>query len=405
MEFATGAPRTRGLLREARPSPMADPFALRLSLFYGAFFFYAGLSMPFMPAWLAARGLDTREIGIVLATPLVARVVVAPVSTRLADRFSVLHPALVAAAVASVAGFALVGLGTGFGAILATYALAATVAAPVLPLADALALRGLKMQMRSYGSVRLWGSVTFIVANLGGGALLARLGAGEVIWAVVAALALTAAAALALGRLAPEAPEPAPEQRRDPSLWRSPAFVAVVLGASLIQASHAVLQGFATLQWSARGIGGTAIGALWALAVVIEVGLFAASGRIVPRVGASGMILLGGLGGVVRWTAMAFDPPAAVLPLLQGLHALTFGATHLGTMHFLAQAVPSGRGATAQGDFAAVQGIVFAAAMGAAGVLVAGYGTFAYLAMAVASAAGGLLAVMALAWERPSPVA
>ena len=384
---------------------MADPFALRLSVFYGAFFFYAGLSMPFMPAWLAVRGLDTREIGIVLATPLVARVVVAPVSTRLADRFSVLHPALVAAAVASVAGFALVGLGTGFGAILATYALAATVAAPVLPLADALALRGLKMQMRSYGSVRLWGSVTFIVANLGGGALLARLGAGEVIWAVVAALALTAAAALALGRLAPEAPEPAPEQRRDPSLWRSPAFVAVVLGASLIQASHAVLQGFATLQWSARGIGGTAIGALWALAVVIEVGLFAASGRIVPRVGASGMILLGGLGGVVRWTAMAFDPPAAMLPLLQGLHALTFGATHLGTMHFLAQAVPSGRGATAQGDFAAVQGIVFAAAMGAAGVLVAGYGTFAYLAMAVASAAGGLLAVMALAWERPSPVA
>jgi len=384
---------------------MADPFALRLSLFYGAFFFYAGLSMPFMPAWLAVRGLDTREIGIVLATPLVARVVVAPVSTRLADRFSVLHPALVAAAVASVAGFALVGLGTGFAPILATYALAATVAAPVLPLADAVALRGLKMQMRSYGSVRLWGSVTFIVANLGGGALLARLGAGEVIWAVVAALALTAAAALALGRLAPEAPEPAPEQRRDPSLWRSPAFVAVVLGASLIQASHAVLQGFATLQWSARGIGGTAIGALWALAVVIEVGLFAASGRIVPRVGASGMILLGGLGGVVRWTAMAFDPPAAMLPLLQGLHALTFGATHLGTMHFLAQAVPSGRGATAQGDFAAVQGIVFAAAMGAAGVLVAGYGTFAYLAMAVASAAGGLLAVMALAWERPSPVA
>jgi len=384
---------------------MADPFALRLSVFYGAFFFYAGLSMPFMPAWLAARGLDTREIGIVLATPLVARVVVALVFIRLADRFSVLHPALVAAAVASVAGFALVGLGTGFGAILATYALAATVAAPVLPLADALALRGLKMQMRSYGSVRLWGSVTFIVANLGGGALLARLGAGEVIWAVVAALALTAAAALALGRLAPEAPEPAPEQRRDPSLWRSPAFVAVVLGASLIQASHAVLQGFATLQWSARGIGGTAIGALWALAVVIEVGLFAASGRIVPRVGASGMILLGGLGGVVRWTAMAFDPPAAMLPLLQGLHALTFGATHLGTMHFLAQAVPSGRGATAQGDFAAVQGIVFAAAMGAAGVLVAGYGTFAYLAMAVASAAGGLLAVMALAWERPSPVA
>src|SRR5262249_50445374 len=287
---------------------MADSFALRLSVFYGAFFLNAGLSMPFMPAWLAAKGLDAREIGIVLATPLVARVVVVPLSTRLADRFAVQRPALVAAAALSVAGFAMVGLAAGFIHILVAFALAATVAAPVLPLGDALALRGLRTRTRSYGSVRLWGSVTFIIANLAGGVLLARLGARDVIWAVVAALALTAAAALALGRLPPEASEPAAPRREDASLWRSPVFIAVVMGASLIQASHAVLQGFATLQWSARGISGPAIGALWALAVVIEVALFAVSGRIVPRLGAGGMILAGGLGGVVRWTAMALDP-------------------------------------------------------------------------------------------------
>jgi MFS transporter, PPP family, 3-phenylpropionic acid transporter len=384
---------------------MADPFALRPSVFYGAFFLYAGLSMPFMPAWLAAKGLDPREIGIVLATPLVARVVVVPLSTRLADRFAASGPALVAAAAASVAGFALIGLSSGFVGILAAFALAAVVSAPVLPLADAMALRALKGRARSYGSVRLWGSVTFIVANLGGGVLLTRLGAGEVIWAVVAALALTALAAFALGRLAPEATEPAAARPAGASLWRRPGFVAVVLGASLIQASHAVLQGFATLQWSARGIGGPAIGALWALAVVAEIALFAGSGRIVPRLGARGMILAGGLGGLIRWTAMAFDPPTVALPFLQGLHALTFGATHLGTMHFLAQVAPAGRGATAQGDFAGVQGFVFAAAMGAAGVLVADFGDLAYAAMAAASAAGGVLAAFALGAERRAPMA
>ena len=378
---------------------MADRFALRLSLFYGAFFIYLGLSMPFMPAWLAARGLDAREIGIVLAAPMVVRVVVVPAATRLADRFGLLHRALIAASFASVAGFALIGVASGFVAILMAYAFAAAVLAPVLPFADAFALRGLRGRGSSYGSVRLWGSVTFIIANVGGGLLLARLGAGNVIWAVVAALALNGAAALALDP-PPEAGDSAEAARSSDSLWRSPGFVAVVLGASLIQASHAVMYGFATLQWSARGISGPVIGLLWALAVVAEVALFAFSARLVGPLGPARMILLGGAGGVVRWIAMAFDPPIAALPLLQGLHALSFAATHLGTMHYLAQAAPAGRGATAQGDFVAVQGIVFAGAMGLSGVLVAAYDSLAYAAMAAAAAAGALLVMLALGWER-----
>jgi PPP family 3-phenylpropionic acid transporter len=379
---------------------MADRFVLRLSLLYGAFFIYAGLSLPFMPAWLAAKGLDAREIGIVLAAPMVVRVIAVPLSTRAADRFGMLRGALVAAALASVAGFALIGLMAGFVALLAGFALAAAALAPVLPLADAYALRGLTGRAWSYGSVRLWGSVTFIVANLGGGLLLARLGARDLIWAVVAALALNAGAALALDPLAPAAPEPSEARRAGHSLWRSPAFIAVVLAASLIQASHAVLYGFATLQWSARGIGGPAIGMLWALAVVVEIGLFARSARVVGAFGAIGLIVLGGAGGAIRWTAMAFDPPTAALPLLQCLHALSFAATHLGTMHFLAQAADARRGATAQGDFVAVQGIVFAGAMGLSGVLVTAYGSLAYGAMAAASAAGVVLAVLALGWGR-----
>jgi PPP family 3-phenylpropionic acid transporter len=384
---------------------MADRFAFRLSLFYGAFFLYGGIAMPFMPAWLAAKGLDAREIGIVLAAPMVVRIVVVLPSTRLADRLMGLRLALVAATAGSVAGFALVGLATGFIAILATFALAAAPLAPILPLADAYALRGLRDRLRSYGPVRLWGSVAFIVANLGGGELLARLGAGQVIWAVVAALALNALASLLLDPLAPEAPERATARPAPASPWRSPAFVAVVVGACLIQASHAVLNGFATLQWSARGIGGTAIGALWALAVVAEIVLFAFSARVVALLGATGMIALGGLGGLLRWSVMALDPPNAALPLLQCLHALSFGATHLGTMHFLARAAPRGRGATAQGEFATALGIMSAAAMGAAGMLVEAYGSFAYAAMAVTAGVGGLLAGLAPGLARRAPAA
>jgi PPP family 3-phenylpropionic acid transporter len=361
--------------------------------------------MPFMPAWLAAKGLDAREIGIVLATPLVVRLIAVPLSTRLADRFGVLRQALVAVSIASIAGFVLIGLVSGFHFILAAFALAALAISPVLPLADAYALRGLQGGAHRYGSVRLWGSVTFIIANLAGGLLLARLGAQDVIWAVVAALGLTAAAALGLARLAPEAPEPGGMRPAGASLWGSPVFVTVVIGTSLIQASHAVMYGFATLQWSAKGITGPAIGLLWGLGVLAEIALFAVSARAVAALGATPMIVLGGIGGVIRWTAMAFDPPTAALPFLQGLHALSFAATHLGSMHFLARIAPAGRGATAQGDFATTQGIVFAAAMGLSGVLVASYGSLAYVAMAAASAAGVMLAMVGLGLERKPPAA
>ena len=62
----------------------------------------------------------------------------------------------------------------------------------------------------------------------------------------------------------PAAPRPAIGH----SHLRQPAFLAIAAAGSLIQASHAVYYGFATLDWSAKGFGGATIGVLWALGVV-----------------------------------------------------------------------------------------------------------------------------------------
>jgi hypothetical protein len=306
--------------------PRADGFALRMATFYAAFFLFGGIQMPYLPAWLQPRGLDVREIGIVLAAPMLMRIVAVPLATRLIDRHGEVQIAL---------------------------AIAATL----------------------------------------------RLGAGDLVWVLAATMAATAVATWRLPR-SPDGAAVAPKQASG-GLWRSGVFVAVIVGASLIQASHAVLYGFVTLQWTKEGLDGTAIGLLWAIGVVAEILLFAVSGRVVARVGAVEMILLGGFGAVLRWAAMAFDPPAILLPLLQGLHGLSFGATHLGAMDALSQ-LAHRRGATAQGDFSAVQGGTFAAAMGASGVLVAAFGSAAYFAMAALAAVGVAIALAARRMWRES---
>jgi PPP family 3-phenylpropionic acid transporter len=113
------------------------------------------------------------------------------------------------------------------------------------------------------------------------------------------------------------------------------------------------------------------------------------------RIGAVEMILAGALGAILRWTAMAFDPPTALLPILQCLHALSFGATHLGAMHVLSRLADRHGGVTPQGDFSALQGVTFAAAMGLSGVLVERLGSFSYLAMSLAAAGGLVIALVA----------
>ena len=86
---------------------------------------------------------------------------------------------------------------------------------------------------------------------------------------------------------------------------------------------------------------------------------------------------------------MGFDPPLALLVPLQILHALTFGAAHLGAIHVMARSVPEGQAGTAQALYASVVGGVgMGAAMLLAGPLYAAYGGRAYWAMAVIAAVG-----------------
>jgi PPP family 3-phenylpropionic acid transporter len=287
-----------------------------------------------------------------------------------------------------------VGLVEGFVAIMATVIIAAIAYAPLLSLSDAYALNGLSARGRAYGPVRLWGSVSFIVGNIGAGYLLGFIEPGQLIWLVVFGLFVTFLSALALVPLEPNTQRSETVSHSPRSLWRNPAFVLVVAAASLTQSSHAFYYGFSTLEWRAAGVSGTVIGALWAIGVVAEVILFAASARL-GALAPTLMIAIGAGGAIIRWTAMAFEPSATVLPMLQILHAASFAATHIGAMAFLARAVPKELSATAQGTLATAGGILTASATGLSGLIYAASGSLTYLVMAAMACVGGACALVA----------
>jgi PPP family 3-phenylpropionic acid transporter len=383
--------------------PTGEAFAWRLAIFYAALFAALGVQLPFLPVWLAAKDLSARDIGVVLAIPMVVRVLTIPLAARVADRRDALRGTMIAAGAVAALGYGVVGFAEGRLAIMLLFALASAFYTPLITLADAYALRGLAERRRGYGPVRLWGSAAFIAGSFGAGFLLDAIRARDLIWLIAAAIVFTAAAACALEPLARGAAVAPAHTRPTISLLRNKAFLAVAVAASLIQASHALLYGFSTIAWQAVGLGGGTIGALWALGVIAEIVLFALSGRL--ALGPLTLLLMGAAGGAVRWAAMAFDPPFALLPALQCLHALSFGATHLGAVGFIARSAPPEIGATAQGYLAVAQGLAMAAAMAISGVLYARYGGFAYSVMALMAVAGGVFAAAAVAWLRREPFA
>jgi MFS transporter, PPP family, 3-phenylpropionic acid transporter len=196
-------------------------FALRLALFYAALFLTVGAQLPLLPVWLAAKGLDPRTIGIVLAVPMVVRVFAIPMAALLADRRDALRAVIVIAAVASLAGFGALALTERLIAIIVIFAIASIAYTPLMLLADAYALRGLAQWGRAYGPVRLWGSAAFIVASFGAGYLLDLIEPHNLVWLIVATMGITAVASWLLVPLHPIASARVPSRRLQDGCYAS----------------------------------------------------------------------------------------------------------------------------------------------------------------------------------------
>ncbi len=386
-------------------------FAARVSAMFAAIFVVAGVNLPFLPVWLNWAGLSSREIAIITATPLFVRLIVTPAVAFAADRARDHQRYLIGLSWAGLLALMMLTQSRGFAAIflcMVAFALAWTT---VMPLTETVAMSGVRAAGLDYGRMRVWGSLSFIAASLIGGWVVERLGSGSAVWLVVAGMVLTTAAAHGLARAPiglgrPEVATSAPRLSIADAtgLLRSRTFLVFLVASGLTQASHAVFYTFGTLHWRDLGLSTGWSGALWAISIVAEVGLFAYSAAVVRYVGPAELIAAGASAAVIRWLAMGFDPPLALLVPLQLLHALTFGATHLGAMHFIARVVPQVQAGTAQALYASVtSGIAMGGVMLASGPLYAAYAGRAYWAMAVISLVA-LAASLAMLKAKPRSV-
>jgi len=337
---------------------------LRFLLLYGTLYCSFGLSSPFLPAFLASRGIGPEWLGFLLGAGTALRLVSAPIAGRLADVFGAFRLELALFATSAAMASLLYLPAHSFWLLVLVNLTQAAMLAPLVPLSDALALSWSRSTMRDdsrafeYGWVRGTGSAAFIAGVLVAGQIAGAWGLLPVLWLTAAGLLATAL----LTRFTPDLAESANATIRKRKvterdwlvLLREPAFVRMVLAAALVLGSHAMHDAFAIIRWSNAGIS-IVSSVLWSESVGAEVLVFVFLGPwLLDVLGVSRALALGAGAAVVRWAVMAQTANVAAFAAIEPLHGLTFALFHLGCMRIIAETIPRSLAGTAQAFYGTV---------------------------------------------------
>ena len=299
----------------------------RLSSFYFLYFTFVGAFAPYWTLYLKSLEFTAFQIGVLMSLFQGARIVAPNVWGWLADHTGLRVRIIQVSAAASLLCYLGVFFDDSYAWLFGVMAVMSFFWSAPMPVAEALTLSHLGARAEHYGTIRLWGSIGFIVAVIGLGYVLDAAPVRTLLWVILG---------LKLGVLVstywiPE-PRSAPHGHDTVKAWhilRRPEVAGFMLACFLMSLAHGVYYTFYSIYLVDHGYSKFALGWLWALGVICEVLVFLWMPQLVRRFGLRRILLgsfaLAGLRfGMIGWGVESIS----VLLLAQTLHAASFGAYH-----------------------------------------------------------------------------
>jgi PPP family 3-phenylpropionic acid transporter len=377
---------------------------LPLRVYYLTSFAAFGAYLPFFPRWLEGRGVQGLSMGLVAGLLPAMGVLAPPAFGLLSDVLGLRGRLLRIACLGACLSMGALAAGARAGAlsfpsIFALMFVYAVFRAPMTMLADVVAMERARAAGTTYGEIRLWGSLGFLVAALVMGRLLDPR-EGAPLPAVIAALLLVALIA-AFPLPAKPAATGLPVAREARALLAAPSFAVFLVIALLAQVAHAGYDLCFSLHLRDLGASDGTTGAAWAAGVVFEVVLMRFAEPLAARFTPPRLLVLALFGAAGRWALIATVPSLPVLLLFQPLHAVSFALWWVASLAYVKARAPAHALAAAQGLYVAAVGAGSVVAMPAWGAVYRGAGGPAVFGAAAAVAL--VAAILASSWAARFP--
>lgn len=364
----------------------------RLSAYYFFYFAFVGAFSPYFTLYLQAIHFTATDIAILMSLMQVMRVLAPNLWGWLAELLGVRLAIVRLSALASMLGFSVFFLTESFAGVFIGMALMSFFWSAALPLVESVTFVHLGAQGHRYGSIRVWGSVGFILAVLGLGHLLDHFEIGVVLWFTV----LMLAGILGCAFVVPDAKPPA-SPRTAASLGetlRRPEVRALFGACFLMSAAHGAFYVFYSILLVDNGYDKSTVGLLWSLGVLAEIGVFLIMPQLMRRFSLRTILLVAFACAVIRFVTIGWGVGSlSLLVLAQLLHGATFGAYHAAAI----AAVNSWFSGRLQARGQALYGSVSFGAGGMLGGLISGY-TWDAIGSAWTFSLGSMFALAGLVW-------
>lgn len=325
-----------------------------LVLAYFTYFGVLGIFVPYLGLFLDGRGLNSADIGLLLAIVTASRIMGPSIWAWVAERsgkpLTVMRCGAVLAAVGWLSSFA----DYGFWPLLCGFALFSFFWTAILPQLEVSAFTFLNDDTQAYSRIRTAGSAGYIVLVMLGGWLFERHGSEFLPVSALLFLLLLLFSLFMLPQVQVHA-ETSSEAVRFSQLLKNSVLLRFMLAALLLQMSFAPFYGFFTLYSRDLGYSGSQTGFFIGVAVMAEIAAFYFAGSLMRN--RSYRRLLGICYGVtvLRWYLLAtFADNIWLMCFSMLLHAGSFALAHSCAMQFIQQFFPKNLRSRGQALYAGV---------------------------------------------------
>ena len=298
---------------------------LKSRLLYFSYYMALGAFFPFITLYYERIGLSGVQIGTLSALPLIVTSSTSLLWGMLADTLRLHRRILSLSLLLSAISVYLISRTSQYELLIPIILIYAFFATPTMPLLDTAALDTLETNRGTFGGMRVWGTIGWMVSTWLVGEIINTWGLPWFFYSYIFLLGITFLVSLLQPTRGQILRPPLRQGLRQ--LLSRRTLLLFLLSVFLLAVTTGTFNYFFSLYMDGLGASEGTIGLAWSLSASTEIPVMVLSETMMNRIGVNGLLSFAFITYAIRWLLFSFiQTPGWVMPvqLLQGLSFATF---------------------------------------------------------------------------------